>query len=75
MHSFRAGSFSCHSAMVSLNGLAAIYINDRDTIHNVNLISRNRNFMVVRYNDLYIASVYISPNTPRGNTGVSQLDT
>lgn len=47
---------------LSLNGLAAIYINDRDTISSVNLISKSDNFVVIRYNDLHIISVYISPN-------------
>lgn len=46
----------------SLNGLAAIYISDRNMTPNTSLISRNANFVAISFNDLYIVSAYISPN-------------
>lgn len=46
----------------SLNDLAAIYISDRNTTPNTSLICRNANFVAISFNDLYIVSVYISPN-------------
>lgn len=44
---------------LSLNGLAAIFINDRDTIPRVDLVCKNINFVVIKYNDLFVVSVYI----------------
>lgn len=54
-------SYRWHS---SLNGLAAVYVNDRNTTPVISLIFRNENFVVISFNDLYIVSAYISPNAP-----------
>lgn len=51
-----------HQWFLSLSGLAAIYLRDSDTTPNVRLTFRSANFVAIRHNDLYVASVYISPN-------------